>query len=105
MSVIFIYITTSNEAEAADIAKVLLEDRLAACANIIPGVIAMSRWRGNLEAVKEAVLILKTRATLFEAVEARVKELHSYQTPCITALPATAGHVPFMDWVMAETKP
>ena len=76
---------------------------LAACANIIPGMTSIYHWEGKLARESEVVLILKTRAELFSAIEARVKELHSYDNPCIIALPIAAGAAPFLAWLAAET--
>ena len=59
---------------------------------------------GRIEEADEFIVIFKTRAELFSCVEARIKELHSHKTPCIAALPVTAGHMPYLDWVLAETK-
>jgi periplasmic divalent cation tolerance protein len=105
MSAIFIYVTAPTTVEAKKIADAVVADRLAACANIIPGMHSIYHWQGNIEEADETVIIFKTRATLFQAVEARVKELHKYSAPCIVALPLEAGHQPYIDWIMAETKP
>lgn len=105
MTAVFIYVTTPSEAEARKIAEAVVTDRLAACANIIPGMKSIYHWEGKMEEAQETVVILKTRASLFQAVEARVKELHKYTAPCIVALPVAAGSPPYLDWLMAETKP
>lgn len=105
MTAIFIYVTTPSEVEARKIADAVVTDRLAACANIIPGMKSIYHWEGKIEEAMETVVIFKTRATLFQAVEARVKELHKYAAPCIVALPLTASSQPYLDWIMAETKP
>lgn len=105
MKAILVYITTASEAEARTIAKVIVTDRLAACANIIPGMKSIYHWEGKIEEESETVLILKTRAELFPAVVDRVTELHGAETPCILSLPVDAGHRPFIDWMMGETKP
>lgn len=105
MSAIFVYVTTSTEEEAGAIARTVVTDRLAACANILPGMKSFYHWQGRLEENAETVLILKTRESLFPALEERVRELHSYETPCIVALPVVNGSVTFLDWILAETKP
>jgi len=105
MTAVFIYITAPSEAEARKIAEAVVTDRLAACANIIPGMKSIYHWEGKIEEAQETVILLKTRASLFQAVEARVKELHKYTKPCIVALPLAAGSQPYLDWLMAETKP
>jgi periplasmic divalent cation tolerance protein len=105
MRTIFIYITTSSEAEARKIAEAAVTDRLAACANIIPCMKSIYHWEGKIEEGDETILILKTRAGLFPAVGECVREMHSSETPCIVALPVEAGHAPYLDWIRAETKP
>ncbi len=105
MSAIFIYVTAPSAAEAKKIADAVVADRLAACANIIPGMHSVYHWQGKIEEADETVIIFKTRATLFQAVEARVKELHKYSAPCIVALPVENGSKPYIDWILAETKP
>lgn len=105
MSAIFIYVTAPSAADARKLADAVVTDRLAACANIIPGMRSIYHWQGKIEEADETVVIFKTRATLFQAVEARVKELHKYSAPCIIALPVEAGSKPYLDWIMAETKP
>ncbi len=105
MSAIFIYVTVPTELEAKKIADAIVTDRLAACANMIPGMHSIYHWKGKIEEAQETVLIFKTRATLFQAVEARVKELHSYPTPCIAAFAMENVEKGYLDWLMAETKP
>jgi len=105
MSAIFVYITVPAAFDARNLAATLVTDRLAACANILPGMKSIYHWEGKIEEAEETVVLLKTRDTLFPAVEARVKELHPYETPCITALPVTAAHKPYLEWILGETKP
>jgi periplasmic divalent cation tolerance protein len=105
MSAILIYVTAPSPVEAKALADAVVTDRLAACANIIPGMRSVYHWKGKIEEAEETVIIFKTRATLFQAVEARVKELHKYSAPCIIALPLEAASQPYLDWIMAETKP
>jgi periplasmic divalent cation tolerance protein len=105
MQAIFIYITVPSESEAQKIAEAVVAERLAACANIVPGMKSIYHWEGKIEQGNETILIFKTRAELFQAVEERVKELHSYSTPCIVSLPLTNVSDGFMQWILAETKP
>ena len=105
MQALFIYITVPSESEAQKIAEAVVADRLAACANIVPGMKSIYHWEGKIEQGNETILIFKTRAELFQAVEERVKELHSYSTPCIVSLPLTNVSDGFMQWILAETKP
>ena len=105
MPAIFIYVTVPSEAEAQKIAEAVMEARLAACANIIPGMKSLYRWQGKIEQRNEVVLILKTQEKLYPALETRVKALHSDETPCIVALSLTAGNADFMQWILTETNP
>jgi periplasmic divalent cation tolerance protein len=102
---IFIYITVPSESEAQKIAEAVVADRLAACANIVPGMKSIYHWEGKLERGNEVILIFKTRAELFQAVEERVRELHSFATPCVVSLPLSNVSDGFMQWILAETKP
>jgi periplasmic divalent cation tolerance protein len=99
----FVYATAADAAEAERIARAVVEARLAACANIIDGMRSLYWWEGKVQDAREAVLILKTTRDRLEPLIARVKELHSYDCPCIEALPVTAGYPPFLDWVARET--
>ena len=103
MAVMFVYATTDDAAEARRIGRIVVQERLAACANILDGMHSIYWWEGGLQESGEAVLILKTTEDRLLALVARVKELHSYDCPCIEALPVVAGHQPFLDWVAVET--
>jgi periplasmic divalent cation tolerance protein len=103
MSVMFIYVTTGDTEEARGIGRQVVEEQLAACANIIAGVTSIFRWEGKLEEAGEAVLILKTTEEKLTQVIARVKSLHSYECPCIEALPVVEGNRDFLEWVVRET--
>jgi periplasmic divalent cation tolerance protein len=103
MTTVLIYVTASNEAEAATIGRALVEDRLVAFANVIGQVRSIYRWEGVVQDEHEAVLIAKTTTDQVEAVTAKVCELHSNTLPCIVALPILGGNPAFLDWVAAET--
>lgn len=105
MPAIMAYVTVPHKAEAEKIAAAVVTDRLAACANILSGMQSIYHWQGKIETAEEVVLIFKTRDTLFAPLAAKVKELHSYETPCIIALPVTAADQDYLDWILAETKP
>ena len=98
-----VYITAPSRDLAEKIARNLVEERLAACVNIVPGVRSIYRWKNKVEAATEVILIAKTRATLFDKLEKRAKELHSYECPCIVAWPIEAGHAPYLEWIAQET--
>src|SRR5437868_2654585 len=103
MDVLFVYITTGSRDEALSIGRTLVEEGLAACANVLGEMTSIYRWQGEVEQGAEAVLIAKTRSERFDALAARVVELHSYELPCIVALPVAIGHVPYLDWIRAES--
>lgn len=103
MSARFVYITAPTAVEAQRIASALIGERLAACANVMDGVRSLYWWEGAVQDEREAVLILKTREDLVEAVIERVRALHSYDCPCIVALPIEAGNPAFLDWIASET--
>lgn len=100
-----LYITASSRDEAKKIGRGLVEDRLAACANVIDGMESIYWWQGKLTEDRETVLIVKTRADLVPAAIAKVRALHSYTVPCIVALPLLDGNPDYLDWLAAETKP
>lgn len=102
---IFVYITTGTFEEARRIGRVLLEERLAACVNITDGMRSIYRWDDAIEEGRETVMIVKTRAALFDALADRVKALHSYTTPCIVELPLGRIDSGYLGWLTKETAP
>ncbi len=105
MNPVFIYVTCADSAEAERIGRELVDARLAACANILPGMRSIYRWQGRVETAQETVLVLKSRQELFEQLAARVRASHSYTTPCIVALPIIAGDPTYLAWIMENTQP
>ena len=101
---VFVYTTYPSLVEAERIGKAVLEKRLAACVNILPGMISHYWWKGKIERGEEVVMIIKTRASLTEAVQAAVKELHSYDTPAVLVLPIEGGEEGYLAWMMKETE-
>ena len=99
-----IYVTTPSEEEARALGRDLVEARLAAGANVIPGAISFYWWEGALREAAEAVLLAKTREDLVEAAIERLRARHSYDCPCIIALPIGAGHRPYLDWIGTQTR-
>lgn len=104
MAINLIYITTENKAEAERIGQALVEEYLAACVNIIDGMKSIYRWEGRLIQENETVLIAKTIEAKVPALMQRVKALHSYDCPCIVALPITDGNEAFLNWVAGEVQ-
>lgn len=103
MEAIVIYITAPNEDEGADIARTLVQERLAACINIIAPVRSIYRWQEKVEDEREVLLIVKTRKRLFDSLLERVRELHSYTVPEIIALPITGGSEDYLKWLGEAT--
>lgn len=100
-----IYVTAPDEAEAERLGRMAVEARLAACANILPGMRSLYWWQGRLEEAREAVLILKTTEALVPALTEALKKAHSYDCPCVVALPISAGNPDFLRWIEDETAP
>jgi len=97
--------TFPSEQEAVRIARAVVGESLAACVNIIPGARSIYRWQGKLCDDAEVVALLKTTAARFDALRARVVELHPYDCPEVIALPIDAGHPAYLDWVVQSLQP
>ena len=104
MSFEFVYITATSPEEARKIGRALVEERLAACVNIIDSMTSLYWWEGKIDEGRETVLIAKTREDLVAAVSDRVKALHSYSCPCVVSLPITQGNPDFLAWIERETR-
>jgi periplasmic divalent cation tolerance protein len=102
MPVMFVYATAGDAAEALRIGRAVVEERLAACANVLDGMRSVYWWQGGVQEGGEAVLILKTTDDRLPALIERVRDLHSYDCPCIEALPVIGGNQGFLDWVASE---
>lgn len=100
---VLVYTTWPSIVEAEQAGRSIVERRLAACVNILPGMISHYWWRGKIERAEEAVMIFKTRASLADAVGAMVKELHSYTTPAIMFLPVENAEPDYHAWIVKET--
>jgi periplasmic divalent cation tolerance protein len=90
--------------EALKIARVLVERRLAACANIVPQVSSVYRWKGAIEEAAESLLVLKTTRGLLDRLETALRGLHSYELPEVVALPIEAGSADYLEWIGLETR-
>lgn len=94
-----VYITTSGGEESKKIAKVLLEEKIVACANILPNMESIYWWEGKLEEDVESILLVKTRSELVDKVIDKVREIHSYQTPCALEIQIKKGSPDYLDWL------
>ena len=102
---VFVYTTWPSTVEAEKAGRALVERRLAACVNILPGMISHYWWQGKIERGEEAVMIIKTRASLADDVSNTVKELHTYDTPAILVLPLEHVEKSYLAWLLAQTGP
>jgi periplasmic divalent cation tolerance protein len=100
-----VYVTAPNLAEAESLARLAVEGRLAACANILPGMRSLYWWQGSLEQADEVVLLLKTTELLAGELVRTIAQAHSYECPCVVVLPIEGGHPAFLNWIAAETGP
>ena len=98
-----IYITTESELVAERIGRALVGERLAACINIVAGMRSMYWWDGAVHQSGETILIAKTRISLVDQLIERVRELHTYDCPCIVSLSIDGGNPAFLNWIDAET--
>jgi periplasmic divalent cation tolerance protein len=97
-----VFMTAPDEAKAAEIARTLVDERMIACANIVPRVRSIYRWEGKIRDEPEVLVVMKTAAADFKALEARVKVLHPYQTPELIALDVREGLPAYLEWVLAS---
>ncbi|MDF7809524.1 divalent-cation tolerance protein CutA [Pontiellaceae bacterium B12219] len=105
METYFVYVTAEDSDEARSIARTMVEERLAACANILGSIQSVYWWEGKLCEGEEVSLVLKTSSVRKNELIARIREIHSYETPCIVCLPVAGGNPDFLNWISAETKP
>ena len=100
---VFVYTTFPTLVEAEAAARVIVGQRLAACANILPGMISHYSWEDEMQRGEEVVMILKTRASLAEAVRLAIREHHSYETPAIAVIALESVDADFFGWILAQT--
>ncbi len=99
LSAYLVYITAPDRDTARAIAATLVEERLAACVNVLPGITSFYRWKGALEESQEVAIIAKTLESTFSKLTTRLQQIHPYECPCIVALPIAEGHAPFLQWI------
>ena len=96
--------TCADREQAEKIAHALVENQLAACVNILPGIHSVYRWQGNVESAAEALLLIKTRATLSGEVQSTITALHSYEIPEFLVLPVAGGSETYLGWLTANLR-
>jgi periplasmic divalent cation tolerance protein len=97
--VVIVFTTLGADADATAFAHTLVEERLAACVNILPPMISIYRWKAGIERDREQQLIIKTTSASLGSLEARVRELHAYEVPEFLVIPATGGSDAYLTWV------
>lgn len=95
--------TFSDDANGRQIIDSLLQQRLAACIQVLP-VQSYYRWKGRIASDAEKLVLIKTRQALYPSVEAAIREMHAYETPEIIQLPIEAGSLPYLEWIVAECR-
>lgn len=105
MSVLIVHSACPDAATADAIARALVDERLAACVQVLPGLRSTYRWQGAVEQADEVLLVAKTSADRFDALAARVRALHPYELPELVAVEAAGGLAPYLAWVTEQTRP
>jgi periplasmic divalent cation tolerance protein len=102
---VVVFSTCGSAEEAAAVARALVDARLAACVNIVPGIRSIYRWKGAIEEAGELLLVIKTRRDLVARLTAELRKVHSYEVPEAIALPVVDGLPEYLDWIDGETTP
>jgi periplasmic divalent cation tolerance protein len=103
MSHIVVFVTAPSAGEAARIGRVVVDERLAACANVVPSIASTYWWQGVVEEAAEVLILLKTRQELLEPLIRRVRALHSYTVPEVIAVPIAGGNPDYLRWIDDST--
>jgi periplasmic divalent cation tolerance protein len=100
---ILVLTTLPTADAAAEVAKTVVDEKLAACANILPALRSIYRWEGKVQDENEVLVLLKTRQAQYERLKARILGLHPYEVPEVLAIPVEQGNQPYLDWIARET--
>jgi periplasmic divalent cation tolerance protein len=103
MSTLIVITNAPNQEVALGIARALIERKLAACVNVLAECTSVYRWQGKVETAREVPLLIKTRAAIYDEVEAAIRSLHPYELPEIVAVPVEHGLFEYLEWVNSET--
>ena len=104
MPIRFVYITAPDIEEAKEISRVLVEEQLAACTNILPSILSVYRWEGKIDESEECVIIAKTVVSRVPDLIKKIESIHSYKTPCAVSLTIDEGSAGYLKWIEIETK-
>ena len=104
MSETVTFVTCRDVRQARRIARALVGERLAACVNVVPGVSSIYRWKGEVEEAREALLLVKSTSARARRLEARVKALHSYETPEVVTLKVAGGSADYLRWLRENAR-
>jgi periplasmic divalent cation tolerance protein len=96
---VVVLVTAPTAEKAAELARAVVEEKLAACGNVLPGVRSIYRWKGTVQEEGEALLVLKTQRKRFPELRDRILALHPYDVPEVLALPVEAGAEAYLDWI------
>lgn len=99
MAEVLVYVTAASPGQALTIARAVVDERLAACVNILGPITSVYRWQGDVCEETEVAFLVKTREDLVDALGERIRALHDYACPCVIALPITAGNPAFLQWI------
>ncbi|MBN2055475.1 divalent-cation tolerance protein CutA [bacterium] len=100
-----VLVTAPSREIAMSLGRTLLEERLAACVQIVPGLTSLYQWQGKIQCDDELLMLIKTTAACFEALRIRIKNIHPYDLPQIVALPLAAGDEHYLDWLKDQVGP
>jgi periplasmic divalent cation tolerance protein len=102
---VVVLVTTPTSEAAAEIARALVEEGLAACGNVVPAIRSIYRWAGEIHDDAEALLVIKTERRVVPGLKARLQELHPYQVPELLVLPVEDGLGPYLEWIARSVRP
>lgn len=105
MNTCVVMVTAPSDEVAVGLARTVLDERLAACVNVVGGVRSLFRWQGEIDEASEVLLLLKTRVDRVDALRSRVVSLHPYEVPEFVVLPIAEGLEAYLGWIRAETAP
>ena len=98
-----VFVTTGSEEDALRIGRTVVEERLAACAGIVPRIVSVYRWKGEIHQEPESLMVMKTRSAMVPELRERVRELHGYEVPEFVAFPVEQGLPEYLAWVLEST--